>query len=245
LALADGSHAHGGVGYFMIWWHIGLVVAGVLALAALAYWQLIVAEGTYLGPRVVAKTYDWVAFRYDAIKQFDPRDESWFVSEPVLQGLQGIERPWLLDVATGTGRLPLNLLREQFSGQIIGLDLSRGMLAQARAKLLPYGNQVKLIRQDASRLPFADNIFDAVTCLESLEFMPRPLDVLDEMVRVLAPGGVLFFTNRVGWEARLLPGKAVSRARFKQVLAALPLRDVRVRLWQVDYDLVLAYKREG
>jgi ubiquinone/menaquinone biosynthesis C-methylase UbiE len=226
----------------MIWWRIGLVTAGVLALAALAYWQLIIAEGAYLGPRVVAKTYDWVASRYDAIKQFDARDESWFVAGPVLQGLRGIEQPLLLDVATGTGRLPLDLLREQFSGRIIGLDLSRGMLARAQAKLLPYRDQVKLIWDDASRLPFADNTFDAVACLESLEFMPCPLDVLEEMVRVLAPGGLLFLTNRVGWEARLLPGRAVSRKRFKGMLSDLTLRDVEVRPWQVDYDLALAYK---
>jgi ubiquinone/menaquinone biosynthesis C-methylase UbiE len=223
----------------MTWLWIGLAGA---AVAALAYWQLIVAEGTYLGPRVVAWTYDWVARYYEAIKQFDPGDESLFVARPVMRELQHVEHPVVLDVATGTGRLPLALLRNRFQGQIVGLDLSRGMLRQARARLQPYGDRVSLVWQDASRLPFGDGTFDAVTCLESLEFMPRPVEALAEMVRVLAPGGLLFVTNRVGREARLLPGRAIPRQRFEQVLAMFSLRDVEVRRWQVSYDLAIAHK---
>jgi ubiquinone/menaquinone biosynthesis C-methylase UbiE len=226
----------------MSWWWITLATVGVVGLVALAYWQLIVAEGTYLGSRVVAWTYDVVANRYDAIKQFEPRNESWYVAGPLLRELAGVEQPVLLDVATGTGRLPLALLRERFRGRIVGLDLSRGMLRQARRKLQPYGEQVSLIRHDACRLPFDDETFDAVTCLEALEFMPRPLEVLAEMRRVLAPGGTLLLTNRVGREAHLLPRRAIPRQAFEQHLAAYPLSVVEIRRWQVNYDLAIARK---
>jgi ubiquinone/menaquinone biosynthesis C-methylase UbiE len=226
----------------MSWPWIALAAAGVAALAALLYWQFIIAEGTYLGPRVVAWTYDLVASRYDAIKRFESRDESWFVAAPLLRELVGLERPLVLDVATGTGRLPLALLRERFRGQIIGLDLSQRMLRQAWRKLRPYNDQVTLLWQDASRLPFADGIFDAVACLESLEFMPHPLGVLSEMVRVLAPGGVLLLTNRVGREARFLPGRAIPRSSFEEVFTAHPLSYHQVRPWQVNYDLAIARK---
>ncbi len=219
------------------------VILGSAGLAALLYWQLIIAEGTYLGSRVVAWTYDRVARRYDAIKRFNPRDESWFVAGPLLRALAGVRRPLLLDVATGTGRLPLALLREHFRGQIVGLDLSQGMLRQARARLQPYGEQVSLVWQDASHLPFAAGTFDAVTCLESLEFLPHPAQAMAEMVRVLAPGGVLFLSNRVGGEAWLLPGRTFSRPLFEQILAAHPLQEVEVRPWQVHYDLALARKQ--
>ncbi len=227
----------------MNWWGIGLGAACVAVLVALVYWQMIIAEGAYLGARVVAWTYDIVSRRYDAIKQFKPKNESWFVAAPLLRELMGIERPLVLDVATGTGRLPLALLRERFRGQIVGLDLSRGMLRQARRKLAAYSDQVSLLWQDASCLPFSDGTFDAVTCLESLEFMPDPRGALGEMVRVLAPGGVLFVTNRVGHEARLLPGRAIPRPEFEQVLAGQPLSDYRVQRWQVNYDQAFARKQ--
>jgi ubiquinone/menaquinone biosynthesis C-methylase UbiE len=224
----------------MTWLVLGLAVG--IGLAALLYWLFVIAEGTYLGPRVVAWTYDLVAGRYDGIKQFKPRDESWFVAGPLLQGLAGIERPLVLDVATGTGRLPLALFRDHFRGHVVGLDLSLGMLRQARARLADYGQRVSLVWQDASHLPFDDGTFDAVASLESLEFMSRPRGVLAEMVRVLAPGGVLMLTNRVGHEARLLPGRAIPRPAFKQVLADYGLHQVEVHRWQVNYDLALACK---
>lgn len=230
----------------MIWVWV-LAGAAFLMLVAVLYWQLVIAEGAYLGPRVVAWTYDLVASRYDAVKQFSPRDESWFVARPLLKGLAGVERPLILDVATGTGRLPLALLRDHFGasgGRIVGLDLSRGMLRRARAKLRPYGDQVWLVWQDASQLPFGDRVFDGVTCLESLEFMPEPQKVLAEMIRVLAPGGTLLLTNRVGHEARLLPGRAMARPTFEAALAAHPLRQIEIRPWQVNYDLATA-RKEG
>jgi ubiquinone/menaquinone biosynthesis C-methylase UbiE/uncharacterized protein YbaR (Trm112 family) len=226
----------------MSWLGIGLVAGCLAVLLALAYWQMIIAEGAYLGARVVAWTYDLVASRYDAIKRFRPQDESWFIAGPLLRDLAGVEHPLILDVATGTGRLPLALLRERFRGQIVGLDLSRGMLRQARRKLAAYSDQVSLLWHDASCLPFSDGTFDAVTCLESLEFMPRPSEALSEMVRVLAPGGMLFITNRVGHEARLLPGRAMPRPEFERVLAGQPLSHFRVRRWQTTYDQALAHK---
>jgi SAM-dependent methyltransferase len=225
------------------WILLGLATLATLAaLAALFYWQLIIAEGTYLGPGVVARTYDWVAGRYDGIKQFRTRDEEQFVARPLLQALEGVQRPLVLDVATGTGRLPLALLRSHYAGQIVALDLSRGMLRQARAKLAVYGDQVSLVWQDARHLPFDDGSFDAVACLESLEFMPRPLETLAEMVRVLAPGGALMLTNRVGYEARLLPGRVIPREVFREELGRHGLRDVEVWRWQVNYDLARARK---
>lgn len=226
----------------MIWLWIGLGLAGVLFLAALLYWLFIIAEGAYLGPKVVAWTYDVVARRYDAIKRFDHGEESWHVAEPLLGKLAGVRHPRILDVATGTGRLPLALLRGRYAGQIVGLDLSSKMLRVARRNLLPYKDQVGLIWQDAGRLPFEDGVFDAVTCLEAIEFFPRPMESLVEMVRVLAPGGVLFVSNRVGREAHLLPGHVVRREDIQRKLLGLGLREVEPRRWQVDYDLVLARK---
>ncbi len=224
-------------------WVVVLIGLLVVALGALVYWQLIIAEGTYLGPRIVALLYDWAAPSYERIKRFSEEDEQWFLGLPLARALELIDNPLVLDVGTGTGRLPRALLfQPAFRGQVIGVDLSRRMLSHAVESTRPYPGRVTLIWQDAQTLPFPDDTFDAVTCLEVLEFTPNPKAVLRELVRVLRPGGVLLVTNRVGPDARLLPGKALSKSDFTAFLHSLPLEDIRVRSWQVDYNLAWAVK---
>jgi SAM-dependent methyltransferase len=149
----------------------------------------------------------------------------------------------VLDVGTGTGRLPRALLfQPRFKGRVVGLDLSRRMLAEGVSRLTPYAGRVSLIWQDAQDLPFLDGTFDAVTCLEVLEFTPDPEAVLGELVRVLRPGGVLLTTNRVGPDAPFLPGRAFSPAELRIMLERLPLEEIRTQTWQVDYELIWAVK---
>jgi len=223
----------------MVW----LAIPLLLALALILYWLLVITEGAYLGPRVVAWLYDLSASRYDAVKQFDPNDENYFLALPLLRALNDVRAPIVLDVATGTGRLPLALLRQSgFRGQVIGLDLSRQMLHLAQHKARRQGLRLCLIRQDAARLPFADGSFDAVTCVEALEFLADPQESLEEMARVLRPGGVLLVTNRVNWEARLMPGKAFSGPVLRVLLESLGLTRIEIRRWQECYDLVWAQK---
>jgi len=221
-----------------------LTIAVIFILSALfLYWALVVSEGSYFGARFVVCLYDLSAQRYDSIKHFKDDEEDWYVGLPLWRTIRSVRHPLVLDVATGTARLPLALLhRPQFDGQIIALDLSLQMLRVAREKLAPCGDRVTLIRQNAMQLSCPDEIFDVVTCLEALEFLPSPTRALREMVRVLRPGGVLLTTNRVGWEAKLLPGKALSRKRLRAILDDLPLQAVEVRRWQAFYDQVWARK---
>jgi len=229
----------------MDWLIAGGIALALVLVAGLLYWQLIIAEGAYLGRAAVIRLYDWSARRYDRIKQFHPQEEDWFLGWPLSRALQGIPCPLVLDVATGTGRLARTLLRQpSFHGHIVGLDLSRAMLAQAVEALADQSDRVTWLWQDATWLPFADASFDCVTCLEALEFLPRPKQSLAEMVRVLRPGGLLFVTNRIGWEARLLPGRTFSAARLQETLEALGLRDVRIHPWQICYQLAWG-RRKG
>jgi SAM-dependent methyltransferase len=228
----------------MPWLAIVLTLLGLILLGLLLYWQLVIAEGAYLGPRIVAVMYDWSARAYEGIKKYRPGDEQWFLGLPLARSLELIPAPLVLDVATGTGRLPRALLRQPpFRGRVIGLDLSRGMLREAVRRTAQFADRLTFIWQDASQLPFEKNTFDAVTCIEALEFMPDPFHVLEELVRVLRPGGVLLVTNRVGPDARFLPGRAFDPGRFEEILRGLPLEQVRTRRWQVDYNLVWAVKR--
>jgi len=214
-------------------------------LAALLYWLLVTTEGTYLGRRTVALMYDWTASQYEKTKQFRHIDEQLYVGVPLAERLSPYERPLVLDVATGTARVPLALVRSGvFEGRIIGGDRSGGMLREARSatKDMP---QVNLLRLDAEALPFADGSFEAVTCLEALEFIPNAHRALEEIGRVLKPGGFVLLSNRVGAEAALFPGRISRRGRLEEALRHLGFVHIRAQRWQVYYDLVWAGKRQG
>jgi arsenite methyltransferase len=82
------------------------------------------------------------------------------------------------------------------------------MLAQAVRHGVP--ENVAYVRADAAALPFHDGSFDAVACLAALYLIERPLQALDELVRVLAPGGRLRADQR---RPRPRPGRRGRRAR--------------------------------
>jgi len=191
---------------------------------------------------VVAWLYDWSARAYDRIKGYDPAYERWFLSTPLTRALQAIPRPLVLDVGTGTGRLPRLLLSEEgFRGRVIGMDYALRMLREA-ARQQPADDRCLWLHQEASRLPFADATFTAVTCLEVLEFTPHPRRTVQELVRVLQPGGLLVVSNRIGRDARFLPGRSFSPEAFEAYLRSLGLEMVYTQAWQEDYDLVWAVK---
>ena len=220
-----------------------LLLGGVFLLALFLYWLLVTTEGVYLGRRVVVWLYDLTAHKYDAIKAYEEGDEQLLVTRPVLAAIGRRTEPLLLDVATGTGRVPFDLLQAPtFSGHVVGLDHSVRMLAIARRKLAPYCGRVSLVLHPAVPLPFPDARFDAVTCLEALEFLPSDAAALAEMVRVLRPGCYLFTTRRRGWEGKAFLHRYRSRDKMCASLQRLGLQEIRFHPWQVNYDLVTARK---
>jgi len=211
----------------MLW--LLLIAGGGLLIASGLYWLIIITEGVYLGQNLVTYLYDQVAYKYDAIKEYGPADEYYFLSVPLAQAVGYDFEGIILDVAAGTGRVANALAQlPEFQGQVIGLDHSAKMLAVARQKM----PDLPLVQANAMRLPFASNAVEVVTCLEALEFLPRPATGVAEMARVLAPGGILLTTNRVGLEAKLMPGKALPEARLIAILKAACLDDIAIRIWE-------------
>jgi ubiquinone/menaquinone biosynthesis C-methylase UbiE len=223
-----------------------LIILLFAALSALfLYWQLVWAEGTYLGKRPVAWLYNLVAHRYNDIKQYADEDDARFLGEPLTLSLHGTPDPLVLDVATGTSRLPLALCQQPlFRGRIIALDNARRMLHTATEYVHDYRDRVTWVWHHAAPLPFDDATFDLVTCLEAFEFMPSTRAALHECVRVLKPGGLLLVTNRVGSGRWLLFGKTYSKEGFAALLKALGQIDITTQVWQYDYDLVWSIKPE-
>jgi demethylmenaquinone methyltransferase / 2-methoxy-6-polyprenyl-1,4-benzoquinol methylase len=105
----------------------------------------------------------------------------------------------VLDVATGTGDLALELARRVApGGEVVGSDFSEGMLARARAKPRPVGAELRFEWGDALQLPYETDSFDAATVGFGARNFSDLGRGLAEMARVVRPGGrvvVLDFTT--------------------------------------------------
>ncbi|CAN5207040.1 hypothetical protein BH10PLA2_BH10PLA2_28340 [soil metagenome] len=96
----------------------------------------------------------------------------------------------LLDAGCGDGRYSKFMLRHADAGAMItGFDYSRQMLTRARRRLKT--PRVSHVAADLSKLPYADQSFDAVVCGWVLEHLPDPRPGLSELSRVMQPGGKL------------------------------------------------------
>lgn len=137
------------------------------------------------------RIFDAIAGRYDLINT-------------VLSG--GLHRLWrralrlalpqkinmqVLDLATGTGDVAIELVKNPHVRQVKGLDLSKGMIARGQEKIAAIGlaDRIALQVGDAQKIPFPDASFDAVTLsfgIRNVADVPR---CLSEIYRVLKPGG--------------------------------------------------------
>lgn len=217
-----------------------ITILALSILITLAVWEIWVCEGAHLGRSFVVWLYDLIAFRYEKIKQFDPIWERRYLGEPLAAASSAIEQTRLLDVGAGTGRVAQTLYPlPAFKGIVTNLEPSRRMLAMGR-QLTP--ENTVWVQAWSVPLPFAQDTFDIVVSLETLEFTPQPLETLEEMVRVLRQGGWLLVTNRVGREAPLILCKTTRQDDFPRVLERLGLQDIDVFPWQNNYDLAWARK---
>jgi demethylmenaquinone methyltransferase/2-methoxy-6-polyprenyl-1,4-benzoquinol methylase len=98
----------------------------------------------------------------------------------------------VLDVATGTGAVALELVR-RFGCRVVGIDRSPGMLGVARARVRAEGleSRIELHEGRAEALPFDDGSFDGLTVTYLLRYVDDPAATLRELARVVRPGGTV------------------------------------------------------
>jgi len=128
-----------------------------------------------LGP-----TYD----QYARLLSFgqDPRWRRFLVSR-----VAAVPGDTVLDVATGTGAVALELIRQK-GCSVIGLDQSKEMLAVARRRLPA---DVRLVEGEADCLPFADASLEGLTFTYLFRYVADPGATLRELARVVRPGGTI------------------------------------------------------
>lgn len=129
----------------------------------------------------MAYNFDTIARTYDRLNRLMTLglDRCW--RKRALRGVQGN----VLDVACGTGDMAVSLVERGCT--VTGIDLSEEMLAIARQK----APIVTFMIADAEHLPFPDASFDAVTCAFGVRNFVHLEQGLNEMLRVLKPGGQL------------------------------------------------------
>ena len=99
----------------------------------------------------------------------------------------------ILDVGCGGGRTIRKLAAMAPAGKVYGADYASGSVAASRANnaALIREGKVDVIQASVSNLPFAENTFDLVTAVETQYFWPDLLNDMNEVRRVLKPGGIL------------------------------------------------------
>jgi ubiquinone/menaquinone biosynthesis C-methylase UbiE len=106
------------------------------------------------------------------------------------------ERPVrVLDVGCGTGLFASRIRQALPGSQVVGVDLVPGMLAKGSERWKRMAGEVFPVQADSERLPFGWGTFDVVTCANSFHHYPNQGRAVEEMRRVLKPGGRLILVD--------------------------------------------------
>jgi SAM-dependent methyltransferase len=165
---------------------------------------------------VVARPRLWRLFRGPLRAQFDQLAPVWHgrVGPEALAALAAaldrLEEPprRALDLGTGTGKGAVVVAERFPDAEVVGVDLSPRMIAEAKRVLpSPLGGRVRFEVADAAQLPFEDGAFDLVVLLNMIPFFP-------ELRRVTALGGTLVVSSGFGPETPIWTPPETLRARL-------------------------------
>jgi len=138
----------------------------------------------------------------------------------------GITLGTALEVGPGPGYLGIEWLTKTSNTLLKGLDMSTDMItvAQRNAKEFNVEDRVDYVLGDARQMQFSDEAFDAVFSNGSLHEWSAPKTVLNEIYRVLKPGGIYYISDLrrdIALPARFLLQIAIPKERRKGFLSSL------------------------
>lgn len=138
--------------------------------------------------RLYSRVYDAVMVRFLPYQ---------LLTERVAAALNPSLGSRMLDAGCGTGQLVQFLLRSRSDVEVVGIDFSEAMLRRARAKSTNL-RKTTWLRVDLNYpLPFSEEEFDAITCVNVLYAVSEPLSMLRELRRVLRQGGRLVLVTPI------------------------------------------------
>ena len=140
----------------------------------------------------VTEMFDTIANEYDGLNRVISLgvDTKW--RKRLVKIVKENQPQKILDIATGTGDLAI-ALSETGAREIIGLDISKGMLDVGRKKILSKNLEeiIQMVQGDGESLPFEKDHFDAITVAFGVRNFEDLEKGLKEILRVLKPGGIL------------------------------------------------------
>lgn len=128
--------------------------------------------------------------RYDRLAELLSMGQNGRWRRAMIDRIVGGPDRTVLDVASGTAGVALQLA-ERTSADVVGVDLTIGMLRQGKQNISAAGmsDRVRLVAARAEQLPFPDGTFDALTFTYLLRYVDDPKETLRELARVVRPGG--------------------------------------------------------
>jgi len=177
------------------------------------------------------------AEEYDAM-DFSEADGRFADAAIALLGERTMGR--ILDVGTGTAKIPLLMLKRRPELSFVAVDASDGMLHVALRNIIAAGfvDQFTLAPMDAKALPVSDGLFDMVLCNSVVHHVPDPSTIFGEIARVARPGGAVLVRDLIrpptqadAWAIvdRVAAGDSPRQRQlfFDSLCAALTLDEVR------------------
>jgi len=142
---------------------------------------------------LIGQMFDSIARRYDLLNHLLSFgiDRKW--REKAVRKISGaFESPEILDVATGTGDLAIEAVK-QGAAKVTGIDISGKMLEAGRQKIKARNleNRIELLECDSEAICFGDNTFDAAMAAFGVRNFRDPVKGLSEMRRVVRHGGLV------------------------------------------------------
>jgi len=139
----------------------------------------------------VTQMFDTISKEYDGLNRVISFgiDIKW--RKKVVEIVNKQQPDTILDIATGTGDLAINLAKTSAS-KIIGFDISPGMLEVGKKKIThkQLDHKIKMVLGDSEKMPFDDNSFDAITVAFGIRNFENLEQGLSEILRVLKPNGI-------------------------------------------------------
>jgi demethylmenaquinone methyltransferase / 2-methoxy-6-polyprenyl-1,4-benzoquinol methylase len=142
--------------------------------------------------RFSQKLFAGLPGRYDALAAILSLGQDRVWRREMIDHIVPADPDCVLDVATGPAGVALQLA-QRTDAQIVGIDLSRDMLArgQRNVRSARREDRIALVRGQGELLPFGDETFDALTFTYLLRYVADPSSTVSELGRVVRPGGTM------------------------------------------------------